>query len=48
MNNHMPMVVWRAGMDKIEEAARAVGMPLRLVNANVLATYPQQKLQKAA
>jgi len=43
MNNHMPMAVWRAGMDKIEAAARAVDMPLRLDNANALPTYPQQK-----
>jgi hypothetical protein len=33
MNNQMPMAVWRAGMDKIEAAARAVDMPLRLDNA---------------
>ncbi len=43
MNNLMPMAVWRAGMDKIEAAARAVDMPLRLDNANALPTYPQQK-----
>ena len=41
MNNQMPMAVWRAGMDKIEAAARAVDMPLRLDNANALPTYPQ-------
>ena len=34
MNNQTPMAVWRAGMDKIEAAARAVDMPLRLDNAN--------------
>ena len=28
MNNQMPMAVWRAGMDKIEAAAKAVDMPL--------------------
>ena len=28
MNNQMPMAVWRAGMDKIEAAARAVDMTL--------------------
>jgi putative transposase len=39
----MPMAVWRAGMDKIEAAARAVDMPLRLDNANALPTYPQQR-----
>ena len=43
MNNQMPMAVWRAGIDKIEAAARAVDMPLRLDNANALPTYPQQK-----
>ena len=50
MNNQMPMAVWRAGMDKIEAAAKAVDMPLRLDNANALPTYPQQeqKLQVAA
>jgi len=35
-------------MDKIEAAARAVDMPLRLDNANTLPTYPQQKQQEAA
>jgi hypothetical protein len=30
------MAVWRAGMDKIEAAARAVDMQLRLDNANAL------------
>jgi hypothetical protein len=50
MNYQMPMAVWRAGMDKIEAAARAVDMPLRLDNANALPTYPQQrqKQQEAA
>ena len=48
MNNQMPMAVWRAGIDKIEAAARAVDMPLRLDNANALPTYPQQKQQEAA
>src|SRR5271165_226528 len=43
MNNQTPMAVWRAGIDKIEAAARAVDMPLRLDNANALPTYPQQK-----
>jgi putative transposase len=41
MNNQMPMNVWRAGMDRIEAAARPVDMPLRLDNANALPTYPQ-------
>jgi hypothetical protein len=48
MNNQMPMAVWRAGMDKIEAAANAVDMPLRLDNANALPAYPRQKQQKAA
>ena len=48
MSNQMPMAVWRAGMDKIEAAARAVDMPLCLDNANALPTYPQQKQQEAA
>jgi len=48
MNNQMPMAAWRAGMDKIEAAQRAVDMPLRLDNANALPTYPQQKQQEAA
>jgi putative transposase len=48
MNNQMPMAVWRAGMDKIDAAAKAVDMPLRLDNANALPTYPQQKQQEAA
>jgi putative transposase len=48
MNNQTPMAVWRAGIDKIEAAARAVDMPLRLDNANALPTYPQQKQQEAA
>jgi putative transposase len=41
MSNQMPMAVWRAGMDRIEAAARPVDMPLRLDNANALPTYPQ-------
>jgi putative transposase len=45
-NNQTPMVVWRAGMDKIEAAT--VDMPLRLDNADALTTYPQQKQQNAA
>ena len=48
MNNQMPMAVWRAGMDKIEAAARAVDMPLRLDNADALPTYPQHNQQEAA
>jgi putative transposase len=48
MNNQMPMAMWRDGMDKIEAAARAVDMPLRLDNANALPTYPQQNQQEAA
>ena len=42
------MAVWRAGLDKIEAAANAVDMPLRLDNANA-PTYPrQQKKQQEA
>jgi putative transposase len=48
MNNQTPMTVWRDGMDKIEAAARAVDMPLRLDNANALPTYPQHNQQEAA
>jgi len=48
MNNQTPMAVWRDGMDKIEAAARAVDMPLRLDNANALPTYPQHNQQEAA
>jgi putative transposase len=43
MSNRMPLDVWRAGMQAIEAAARAVDMPLRLDNANALTTYPQQQ-----
>ena len=48
MNNQAPMAVGRDGMDKIEAAARAVDMPLRLDNANALPTYPQRQTQQAA
>ncbi|MCX7298067.1 MAG: hypothetical protein NTU64_14630, partial [Hyphomicrobiales bacterium] len=53
MNNQKPMAVWRAGMkkielEKIEAAARAVDMPLRLDNARALPTCPQQQKQAAA
>jgi putative transposase len=48
MNNQTPMAVWRDGMDKIEAAARAVDMPLRLDNANALPTYPQHNQHQAA
>jgi putative transposase len=47
MNNQTPMAVWRDGMDKIEAAARAVDMPLRLDNANALPTYPQHNQHEA-
>jgi putative transposase len=47
MGDQMPMAVWRAGMKKIEAAARAVDMTLRLDNANALPTYPQQQKQQA-
>jgi putative transposase len=43
------MAVWRAGLDKIEAAANAVDMPLRLDKANAVPTYPrQQKKQQEA
>jgi putative transposase len=48
MNNQTPMAVWRDGMDKIEAAARAVDMPLRLDNANALPTYPQHNQHEPA
>ena len=47
-DNQMPMAVWRAGMDIIEAAAKAVDMPLRLDNANALPTYPQHNQHEAA
>jgi putative transposase len=49
LDNQMPMAVWQAGMDviaaaaRLEAAAQAVDMPLRLDNANALPTYPQQQ-----
>jgi hypothetical protein len=43
MNDRTPLAVWRAGIDKIEAAARAVDMPPRLGNANALTTNPQQR-----
>jgi putative transposase len=46
MDNQMPMAVWRAGMEKIEAAARAVDMPLRLDTANAVPTYPQRQQQQ--
>jgi putative transposase len=46
MNNKTPMSVYRAGLDGIEAAARAVDMPLRLDDANASPTYPQQKQEK--
>src|SRR6267154_2622770 len=48
MNNQTPMAVWCDGMAKIEAAARAVDMPLRLDNADALPTYPQPNQQEAA
>jgi putative transposase len=46
LGHRMPMAVWRAGMDKIEAAAKAVDMPLRLDNAGALPTYPQLPQQE--
>ena len=48
LNNRMPMAVWRAGIDTIEAAARAVDMPLRLDNATALTTDPQQQQKQPA
>ena len=48
INNQTPMAVWRDDMGKIEAAARAVDMPLRLDNANALPTYPQHNHHEAA
>ena len=50
VNNQTSMAVWRAGMDSIEAAAKAVDLPLRQDNATASPTYPQQKQkqQKAA
>lgn len=48
MNNQFPMAVWRDAMDKIEAAAKAVDMPLRLDNASALPTYPQPQQQQQA
>jgi len=48
MNNQVPMAVWRDGMNKIEAAAGAVDMPLRLDNANALPTYPQHNQHEEA
>ena len=47
MNNQMPMAVWRAGMDKIEAAAR-LWVCFAWTTANALPTYPQQNQQEAA
>ena len=41
MNNLTPMSAWRAGLDEIEAAARAVNMPLPLDNANTLPACPR-------
>ena len=43
----MPMAVWLAGMDKIEAAARAVDMPLRLDNAKRVAHIPTAETEAA-
>ena len=48
MNNKVPMAVWRAGIDAIKAAARAVDMPLRLDNAIALTTDPQQQQTQPA
>jgi putative transposase len=48
MDYQMPMAVWRAGIEEIEAAARAVDMPLRLDNARALPTCPQQEQKQQA
>jgi putative transposase len=48
MDYQMPMAVWRAGIEEIEAAARAVDMPLRLDNARALPTCPQQQQKQQA
>ncbi len=48
MNNQMPIAVWRAGMDKIEAAARAVDMPPRLDTANALPTSLRRPFHRAS
>ncbi len=48
MNNKMPIVVRRAGIDAIEAAARDVNMPLRLDNAITLTTDPKQQQKQPA
>ena len=47
MNNQTPMAVWRAGMDKIEAAARAVDKALRLDNAKRVAHIPTAEAEAA-
>jgi putative transposase len=46
MDNQTPMAVWREGVERGDEPAEAVDMPLRLDNANALPTYPQQRQKK--
>ena len=46
MDNQTPMAVWREGVERVDEPAEAVDMPLRLDNANALPTYPQQRQKK--
>jgi putative transposase len=46
MDNQTPMAVWRKSMERADEPAEAVDMPLRLDNANALPTYPQQRQKK--
>jgi len=43
----MPMAVWQEGIDKIEAAAKAVDMSLRLDNANALPHIPTAKAEAA-
>jgi hypothetical protein len=42
------MQVWRAGLEAIEAAARAVDMPLHLANANALPASPRWPFHQAS
>jgi putative transposase len=47
MNNQMPMAAWRAGMDKIEAAQRAVDMPASLGQRKRVAHIPTAEEEAA-
>ena len=46
MNNQMPMAVWRAGMDKIEAAARGCGYAASLGQRKRVAHIPTAEAAK--